>query len=228
MKSNPLTNFSLEKFKGNLWTASFSVEDEEWTDQSYHDPTFFWTSLLTLQQSLSPISSRSQFNEQYDFYHDCVTRHIESNNAFVLIDEGGFTTPWTYKKLHRLVNFQVKHWTKYALKPGQVVVITTPIGPHFWLASLTALRLGLTICYLPPDSSLLPPAQIMSLINEIRPDLVVSDLHNKPSYTHTYPHHTIEELLEDEQSHPPHSHAYPASQVMQLSIALHRTEPYTT
>ncbi len=226
MPSNPSinSNLCLEELR-HLWanpSSPFLLKDEEWIERSYRDPTPFWASLIALQQTIAPTHIRSQLHQHYDFYHDAVLRHIESNTAFAIVEEGGFTTPWTYKKLHRLVNFQTKQWTKYSLKSGQIVLINLPVGPHFIVALLTALRLGLTLCYLPPNTSFLPPPHILSLIDEIKPDLIVSNVQT----TESYPHYKIEELLEDENNHLPHSHSYPASQIMQLSVALLRTQPY--
>ena len=224
MRLNPSINFDL-----NIWSnpaKPFTEEEEEWIEKSYQDPDF-WTTLIPLQKKISPTPPTSLLEKEYDFYHDLVLRHMESNSAFVFIEEGGFTTPWNYKKLHKLVNYQVKKWSNYALKPGSLIIITTTIHTHFLLALLTALRLGLTICYLPHDPAILTLSQIIEIIDKLHPALVVTDPHNRSLLLSTSPIHTIDELLEEDQNHLPLSHPYEAKTTLQLSLALQRTNPYT-
>lgn len=202
-----------------MWEATKSSISEQ-VQQS--DPDSFWNALLALQKKGSPCPPKSLFDKEYDFYHDCILRHVESNHALIVLDESGFVETWTYKKLHRTVNYLVKQWSKNALKPGQTVVIALPQGLHFTLALLTALRLGLVICYIPPSTPYLGTGHFQQLLDQVQPDWVIArrDLaifHDSLIF--------LEELGEEENL-PPDSFAYSAEQIMQLSIALHRQTPY--
>jgi hypothetical protein len=203
-----------------------TLEVDEWIESISKEPNDFWESLLVLQKTISPIPSKSIWQKQYDFYHDCVLRHLESNPAFIFVEETGFSQIWTYKKLQRIINFQVKHWQKQGAKPGQCVALVMPLGPYFYIALLTALRLGLTICYLPTSSPLLGSKHLLSLLDQINPHLIVAQ---QTSFVTKEKHKNIlqmEEFGEDDENCEPASYAYESNQIMQISIALDRQQPF--
>src|SRR5690606_19746622 len=126
-------------------------------------------------------SPKSALGEKYDFYYDCVLRHAESTRAIVAIDENGFVENWSYKKLHRVVNSQVKQWTKNGVKAGEFAVMILPLGLPFFVALLTALRLGLKICYLPPETPYLSLSHISCLISQLKPHWLITSKQGLPS-----------------------------------------------
>lgn len=216
----------IEKFREDWWGGP-SLKGEEWIQKSYQEPLSFWQSLLSLQTKTSSIPSKSLLGETYDFYHDCILRHPEANQALLYIDEEGFLQSWSYKKIHRAVNFQVKQWSKNGVKPGQVAVLILPPGVRFFITLLTALRLGLTICYLPYETPYLSNEHLSSVVDQIKPAWIVT--HQKaslPSLTH-YPKILIDDLEEDGQAHEPLSYLYEAQQTIQLSLSLHRQIPFS-
>lgn len=219
-----------EKLK-NLWWASppspLPLDAIEWIEKTYLSPKTFWESIFTLQKNIPGLPPKSVLGQQYDFYFDCVARHIESNQAFTIIENGSFVQNWTYRKLHRCINFQVKHWMKHSLKPTQMVVILAPVGIHFFIALLTALRLGLTICYLPTNSPYLPKSRIASILAELQPQLVVARKADQPFVTTQLPTILLDEFNEDDQNHYPPSHDYASNKVMQIALSLYRQEALT-
>ena len=154
-------------------------------------------------------------------------RHNESNAAVTFIEESGFVQTWTFKKLHRLVNFQLKGWLKQGVKSGQLVVLVLPPGIHFVVALLTALRLGLKISCLPPESRFLGKNHLCRLIDQIKPNSIVSlpDL-SLPLKT-PLPTLFVDNLGEDDVNQEPTSFPYPAYETMQLSLALYRQQPFS-
>ncbi len=218
-----------EKFRTSWWSApasEASLEIEEWMETTFANPAPFWSSLIALQKTVSPKPPESVLGTQYDFYHDCVTRHIESNAALIHVEESGFVQTWTFKKLHRHVNFQVKAWLKNSVKTGNLVVILMPVGIPFLIALLTALRLGLIICFLPVDSLFLGKDHLTALLEEIDPDFVITLPGDSLVPKDLCPSIVIDNLAEDDINHEPASFAYPSDQIMQLSLALYRKEPY--
>jgi hypothetical protein len=215
-----------EKFRSQWWSspqASASLEIEEWMEETFAKPASFWNSIISLQTTLSPRPPQSVLEQYYDFYHDCVARHIESNNALLFVDESGFAQSWTYKKLHRLINFQVKAWLKSGVKTGQQVAIVMPVGAAYLVALLTALRLGLQICFLPLGSRFLGTNHSQNLLEELDPDVVVTVPNAALQRTSTV---VVDILEEDDIPHEPTSYAYPAKQTVQCCLALYRKEPF--
>ncbi|MBS0615325.1 MAG: hypothetical protein JSR58_02080 [Verrucomicrobia bacterium] len=217
----------IEKFLDSWWSDPLSPEMEEWVEKTYQDPFSFFQSLATLHKKQSLQPPKSEVGQSFDFYHDCVLRHVESNNAIISIDESGFIQTWTYKKLHRAVNFQVKAWSKAGVKPGQVVVLTMAVGLPFFIALLTALRMGLTLCYLASSSPYLSHKHLLSLIDQVQPAYHIAHKEEAWHASLKCAKIVVENLGEDVEVYDPVSYAYPADQVMQLSVALHRQLPFT-
>ncbi len=217
-----------EKFRTSWWSSpasEASLETEEWMESTFADPAPFWNSLIALQNGLSPKPVQSVMGGSYDFYHDCISRHIESNAALIHIEESGFVQTWTYKKLHRHVNFQVKSWLKNPIKPGQLAVILMPVGIPYLIALLTALRMGLKICFLPLQSRFLGKDHLLAILEKLKPDFIVT-LPDASLPKDLYPTIVLDNLGEDDLNHEPVSYAYPSDQTMQLSLALYRKDPY--
>jgi hypothetical protein len=216
----------VEQFRNEWWSspqASASLEIEEWMEETFTAPDSFWNALITLQNTVSPKPPKSVVGHHYDFYYDCVTRHMESGHALIFVEESGFVQTWTYKKLHRLINFQVKTWLKSGIKPGQLAALVMPVGISYFIALLTALRMGLKICFLPLHSRILGASHLQSLLNQVDPDFLVT-VPDAPSSS--YPTLIIDTLGEDDITHEPASFAYPASETLQLTLALYRKEPF--
>jgi hypothetical protein len=216
-----MTDFDAQKFKSGWWSSSpLSYDMEHCISLSYDRPQFFWSSLW----SLHPSPSKSSLGKHYDIYSDCILRHPESHIAFSLIEEGGFITSWSYKKLHRCVNYLLKKWGKQPLKPHSVVAIIMNPGIDYLVALLAALRLGLIICYLPSSSPLLSEKTTQDLLEQIKPSFTITK-----NILPNFPYSTllVEELGESDDAALPEPHSYPAAQTLQISLALTRKEPFT-
>src|SRR3989338_962585 len=214
-----------------LWWAEpkspFSLEIEEGLEKLEQDPSSFWKSLVALQGKTSPCPPKSELGKKYDFYFDCLLRHPESNQAVITIDENGFIQSWTFKKLHRIVNFQVKEWLKKGVKPGQLVALILPVGIDFFVALLTALRLGLTLCYLCPDTPYLSQNFLSSLVESLQPAwLVLPKNRSWPSFD-SYAQLPIESLEESDSVSENSSYAYESAHVIQLSLSLPSQVPFS-
>ena len=189
-------------------------------DRSYVEPHLFWAELLAYQESVTGLPIHSSFEDQYDFYYDCVIRHIESKRAVLKIfKKDSEVESWTYEELHRCVNYQIKKWKDYSLLPGQLVAIVAPPGFYFLIALFTSLRLGLQFCYLPTNSPSLAKKEIVRLIEELKPNLLVTTLEDDTFISCKYPTLVLNEIRQDEQNYHPTSYSYPAKELIQKSLS---------
>lgn len=205
--------------------SPLTLQTEEWADQTYAHPEAFWESLVALQQSLSPQPVRSVVGQGYDFYHDAVLRYVDSSVAFV-VEEGDASTAWTYKKLHRCVTYQMNQWRKLRIKPGQVVVITLPKGPSYWVALCTALRMGLQVGFVLEGSDLISPTYGVALVRAMRPAWVITDKAESLWAQAGFPLLVIDTLSEEEDFPSPESYTYVPTEIMQKTLAFYRQTPY--
>jgi len=141
-----------------------------WMEKSYTDPLSFWEELVALYP-LEPSSQTIPF-EKYDFYADCILRHVGKNQcALKVIQEGGETESWTYDQLHALVGIQASLWK---LKAGQTVALILPQGLPFLIGLMTALRLGLVVSILPINDRFFPESRFLEALEALKPDLIVT------------------------------------------------------
>lgn len=219
-----MQNYDAEKFASLWWGSSSSplpFDCESWMEKSHVDPSPFWKTLFALHQKNKRTPTQSQLHKHYDFYHDCILRHVDSNDvAYTVIDKDQ-TENWTYKQLHQCVNFHIKEWQEYNLKPGQLVVLNVEPELTFLIGLLTALRLGLTICFLPP-SPLLGNKQITRMLSDIKPHLIVTE---QDFSLKDFSYLRIDVKGVDEQNHLPLSFPYPATATNQITLSLYRQEP---
>lgn len=214
---------SISKFI-NLWWAktpsSVPGSTLDWMDRSYLEPPFFWAELFAYQESVTSLPLHSSFEDQYDFYHDCVVRHIESKRAVLKVfKKDSEVESWTYEELHRCVNYQIKKWKDYSLLPGQLVAIVAPPGFYFLIALFTTLRLGLQFCYFPTESPSLAKKEIVRIIETIKPNLLVTTLEDDTFISYKSPIILLNEIRQDEQNYHPTSYFYPAKELLQKSLS---------
>lgn len=221
-----MKNSNAETFVNKWWSnpaSNLSLDVEDWMEESYLDPEIFWKNVVFSQQEKILPSSQSILGKSYNFYHDCIIRHVKSNNiAFSIFKGKDQVENWTYEQLHHCVNFHVEKWSYYSPQPGQLIAIVAAPGIHFLISLLTALRFGLKICYLPTNSQFLGKGQIKKSLSEIKPQLIAAE---ESSYaTEGIPLLTVNEKAVDEENHAPQSFAYPATSDMQISLSLQHQE----
>lgn len=218
----------IEAFLNQWWayhSPPLSSQVEDWIEKSYLDPDTFIDRIFAFQQQVLP-PSKSEFGKHYDFYHDCILRHLRSSNlAISVVTQRGQTEDWTYENLHRAVNYHVKKWSSSAPEAGQLVAIVLQPGIDFLIALLTAFRFGLKICYLPPHTQFLGDHQIQNILSEIKPRYIVAE--ERIFTTEGIPLLPIEEEGLEEVNHAPHSFAYEAKTPILMTTSLYRDEAQT-
>jgi hypothetical protein len=223
-----MKNSVSEKFVTKWWSgsnAALGLDLEEWIEKSYQDPDLFWKEIIFAEQENILPASESILGKNYNFYHDCITRHLKAHSvAFSIIKNRDEIDNWSYERLHHCVNFHVEKWSYHSPQPNQLMAIVSRPGIHFLISFLTALRFGLKICYLPTNSPFLGKRRIFKILSEIKPDLIVAD-ENSFSFETTPILHVNEQGV-DEEDHNPHSFAYPAATEFLLTFSLYKQEVF--
>lgn len=208
------------KLISQWWSnTALTFDCEEWLEKSYEHPAPFWEGLFALHQKSKRSPTQSIFSEHYDFYHDCILRHAISHDLAYTFITDDHTQNWSYKQLHTCVNYHVRKWSQHNPQTGQLIVIALPPGIEFLIALLTALRFGLTICFL-PSGSFLGKNHLTRILSSIKPQLIAT-----LDPIREIPNVLIDPKGVDEENHLPHSSSYKASKQVQISLALHRQEP---
>lgn len=224
-----MKNFTAETFINKWWAnplSALSYDVEDWIEKSYIDPKTFLKDVVFSEQDKILPPSQSILEKTYNFYHDCILRHIRSNStALSIFKEKNIVENWSYEKLHHCVNFHVEKWSYYSPQPDQLIAIVATPGIHFLISLLTALRFGLKICYLPTNSPFLGKSLISKILFQLKPRLIAAE--DGSFSTDGIPLLTVDEQKFDEENHTPHSFAYPASSVMQITLALQRQAAQT-
>lgn len=221
-----MKNLNHETFVNKWWTnfsSPLNLDIEEWIKDSYLSDDSFWKEGVFDQQEQLLPASQSYFGKSYDFYHDCIFRHVKTNNiAFSMIKGDKYPDNWTYARIHHCVNYNVEEWEHDQLKPGELIAIVGAPNIHFILALFTALRFGLKICYLPTNSPFLGKGQIIKFLSEIKPKFIAAE---DPSFVMDgIQPLVINEKGSDEENHTPHSFSYPAGSECQMSLSLEQQQ----
>lgn len=215
-----------ETFIHKWWTnlnAPLSLDLVKWIEQNYQGGDGFWKEIVfSMQEEVLPVS-QSDYGKAYNFYHDCILRHIRSSNvALSMIGENGKSINWTYERLHHCVNYHVDKWSCYSPQAGQIMAIIGPPDIHFVISLLTALRLGLKIYYLPTENPYLGRGHLNKLLSEIKPHLIATE--DSSISMGGIPLLSVNEKGEDEENYSPQSFAYTASTEVQVAISLYQQE----
>jgi hypothetical protein len=137
---------------GDGGVASDAGGPGPWLQESWQDPAKFWRALTAHHAALSSPAPKSHPSEGFDFYYDLVLRHRPERTAMRSYLGHGRWQSLSYGELDARSTGQVQDWTQRGLAPGAKVCLLFPVGEELLVALMTALRLGLTISYLPPQA----------------------------------------------------------------------------
>ncbi len=162
-------NSQIESFRSQLGKAELpgpSLAAADWLAQSYLDPT-----LPPLARFLGErgVPLKSHPAQGFDLYYDLVLRH--TNSAQELLRVYSRRLGWqvlTRAALRARSTRLATAWTRHGVTAGKRLVIVLPLSPEYVVALLTALRLGLVVCPLPPRGPLLTQQRIL----QVAPDFI--------------------------------------------------------
>ena len=207
----------------NTWWATSSAplapvvaEGIKW---SYAEPNRFLESIFRIHQETTELKSRSIPHLHYDFYYDCVTRHLGKCRIALKVIEGeAHSTEWTFEQLHGYVNDQLVKWQTASIQRGQKIALVMPMGIHFLVSLLTALKLGLAFTFLPIDSQFLTAKQSQKWLEDLEVDHVIT---TSISVQFVNEHASVFMMgnLEEKQNLASDSYLYPAEEIVQQSLA---------
>lgn len=147
------TNFS--RIEAALWQEGeeATLDPREWLQPSWQQPAPFWKGLHAYWERRQACQSKSVPLSRYNFYYDLLERQKDRMATAMLWFEKGNWQRWSHAELSRVVNGLAANWETKNVQPGEILCILHPFGPHWLAALLAGLRLGLTVCVLPPQGN---------------------------------------------------------------------------
>ncbi len=195
-----------------------------WLEESYRTPEVFWQALRHTQDAFFPLPGKSIPFEKYDFYHDIVIRNQQNTDpAFRWYDSVLGWQEISYSQLGASANRKAAAWTRLGLQAGQKLCIVYPLGLSYVVSLLAALKIGLTVSFLPPGGKRFLQRRLESLA----PDHIVTD-EMYFSLLPAWGDHIVPqgESAEETDTDSEHSHTYPSGDVVALLFDPCSQEPH--
>lgn len=168
-------NFTL--IEASLWQENQRRPvNHAWLERSWQDSANFWKGLHAYSDRRLGSQSKSTPFGRYDFYHDLLARHKDQSQPALIWFEQEQWHTWTYADVTQTVNALAATWEGTGVQPGEVLGILLPVGPQWLAALLAGLRLGLTVCVLPPQGN----AFVQRRLTNLAPQWLAID----PLYRH--------------------------------------------
>lgn len=127
-------------------------------------PLHFWNTLFEEGEAYKSIPF-----ENYDFYHDCIIRHLEKNQIAIIDNH-----KWSYSQIHERVSSQIPIWKEFGLNAEDRIAIALPQGIDFVVALMTALRLGLSFSIHPLEDPYLGSKRLKREVKQPNIDAVIT------------------------------------------------------
>lgn len=140
--------------KAESSSQSFGLDGDSWLARSYQQPPALPLLLRAVAADTAPCKSDAAHG--FDFFHDLVLRHRSpAREVFrCYTGQGGFLS-LTLGALRQRSARLAAAWTASGVKPGQRLALILPVTDEYVVALVTALRLGLVVCPMPPRGPLL-------------------------------------------------------------------------
>ncbi|MET0402223.1 MAG: long-chain fatty acid--CoA ligase [Cystobacter sp.] len=121
-----------------------------WQQESWSRSEEFLAALITAQVGRgAPLKSR--VGQHYDFFHDVVVRHGNSDHvALRLYDRRAGWQALGYRQLHEQAARRATEWAKQGVKAGAKVCLLHGVGPELLISLAAALGLGASVSLLLP------------------------------------------------------------------------------
>lgn len=154
----------IDRFRAQLRRAEPplpSLASAEWLAGSYRSPA-----LPELCRFLGERSTplKSQPAHGFDLYHDLVLRHSSTRQELLRVYSRRLG--WrvlTRGELHERSSRLAAAWARKGVEAGKRLALVLPMSPEYMVALLTALRMGLVVCPLPPRAPLLVKQRLAKL-----------------------------------------------------------------
>lgn len=171
------SSFSFDAIRQQISQSSDGVlRDRSWIERSLSDPALFASAVFRHASERSTTSPKSQFVIAYNFYHDAVTRHALgplAQRPCYLFPADSLSLPLqglTYAQLYQTSTQLAALWSKRGVGAAATVCIIYPTSVELLIALCTALKIGATICVLPP----LGPDFLAARLQAMQPRYIVT------------------------------------------------------
>ncbi len=166
---------TLKQFE-KVWWSQKTIDHHppffRWIEKSYQDPLSFWNVLFEYSKELMGAPTKSAPFESYNFYHDCILRHLQKEEIALKIPR---VRSWTYMEIHALVNGQLPLWKEeYGLKEGNHVVLFLSPGVEWIVALMTAVRLGVALTIASPQDRFSGKAALLKKLEKLKADAIIT------------------------------------------------------
>jgi len=217
-------NLNLSIIENELCRERLEVAGElPWLEESYRAPEAFWQALKHTQDAFFPWPGKSTPFENYDFFHDIVVRNQRNSwPAFRWYDSVLGWQKIAYSELGTLVNRKAGAWTRLGIQPGQKLCIICALGVEYAVSLLAALKIGLTVSFLPPQGKRF----LHRRLEMLAPDHIVTDEMYFSLLSAWLDQVVREGESAEETTDPERSHTYPSGAVMALLFDPSGQEPH--
>lgn len=143
--------FTFDTIRAELRDAGDGLfRETAWIEESWKHPEDFAAALMDYHSQIDAAPFKSKPRDGYDFYHDLVMRHLDTERVALLWMEAGQVRKLTYAQLHLMCTQRRTEWTERGVVRGQRLCVLANMGPELIVPLLTGLRMGLTVSLLPP------------------------------------------------------------------------------
>jgi hypothetical protein len=148
--------FAFDAIAAQLRDPSDGIfRDIAWLEESWANPETFGTALLRFLETLDRTPIKSTPTNGYDFYHDLVLRHVNTDRvALYWLDHEQRPVRLTYAQLHALCTRRRAEWNVWGVQTRQQLCVIADLYPdpsELLVPLLTGLRMGLQVSLLPPS-----------------------------------------------------------------------------
>jgi hypothetical protein len=149
----------------------------DWLQQSWADPEGFISALTAAQGGRGAPPPKSRPGQHYDFFHDLVIRHLDSERiAFRAYDRLRGWQTLGYRQLHDQAARRGSEWAEQGVKPGAKLCLVYNFGAELLISLMAALRLGACVSLLPPQGTHFVSRRLAAL----EPDHIAAEPHQVP------------------------------------------------
>lgn len=158
-----------------------SLASADWLVQSYTGSALPALCRFLSERS-TPLKSHPTYG--FDLYHDLVLRHPGAGQE--LLRSYSRRLGWrvlTRGELRARSNRLATAWARQGVEAGKRLALLAPLSAEYVVALVTALRMGLVVCPLPPRGPLLTQQRLAQL----RPDFIYTQSLHAPLLGHPPP-----------------------------------------
>jgi hypothetical protein len=155
----------------------------QWVPRTWEEPEVFREELLIAAAGRRGLECKSRPDTGIALYYDLVLQHVGKRRVALVTFDRGAEVETTFDELHERSSLLSTRWRAAGVEPGQGVGLLLPVGLDLAVTFLTALRLGLVPCFLPPQGR----GWARRRLEALRPDWLVVGSRQEPWVSDAWP-----------------------------------------